>query len=291
MRLLAGMLTLSAVIVLGIAAYEAVPSPSNGPANGVVWAGQTFATRADFARWLRSQGSSYRAWARQHPVEAGLTSNHAAAQQSGWGPGVLAGIAALLGALALGVALVHRRWPESGASAAHLIGVAGLRSAVAIGAGARTARRWAAPRAQRSMDRARAAGSAAWHGTGKPAAHRLGVAALRGAEAGARTTGRWAALTARRSIALTAAALGARHGGGSAAHRLEVGLRGAGGAEAGARTTRRWAGPAQRLMALASAAAFSAGARRRRSELVWYVTMALLATGIGVVVTVSLNGG
>src|SRR5512133_386728 len=264
MRLLAGMLTLSAVIVLGIAAYEAVPSPSNGPAHGVVWAGQTFATRADFARWLRSQGSSYRAWARQHPVEAGLTSNQGAAQQSGWGPGVLAGIAALLGALALGVALVHRRWPESGASAAHLIGVAALVSAVAIGAAARTTRRWAAPRAQRSMARARAAGSAAWHGTGKPAAHRLGVVALRGAEEGARTTRRWVALAARRSIALaTGAALGARHGGGSAAHRLGVGLRGAGGAEAGARTTRRWAGPAQRLMALATAAAFSAGARRR----------------------------
>src|SRR5919197_3179545 len=232
MRLLAGMLTLSAVIALGIAAYEAVPSPTNGPAAGIVWAGQTFATRADFVRWLRSQGTTYRAWARRHPVEAGLTSNHspkAAAQHSGWGPGVWVGIAAFLGALALGIALIRRRWPQSGAYVAHLIGVAALICAVAIGAGARTTRRWAAPRLRRSMARARASAStfAARHRPSESAARRLGVVAHSGAgaaEARARTTGRWAALTARRSMALaSAAASSARHGtGGSAARRLEV---------------------------------------------------------------------
>src|SRR5262249_58075079 len=74
MRLLVPALILSVVIVLGVAAFEArvlVPQPSNGPAQGVVWRGRTFATRAGFARWLRSQGGSYRAWARSHPVQAG----------------------------------------------------------------------------------------------------------------------------------------------------------------------------------------------------------------------------
>jgi hypothetical protein len=294
MRLLVVALTLSAVIVLGIAAFEAIPAPSKGPANGIVWAGKTFATRADFARWLRSEGVTYRAWARSHPVEAGLTRGQ---EDSGWDPGVLAVIAAFLGALALGVALVRRRWPESGAAAAHLIGVMGLRGTAAIGARALTMSRWAALTARRSMARARASVStfAARHRTAGSAAHRLEVVAHSGAgsaEAGARTTRRWTALTARRSLALaTAAAFSARHGIGRAAHRLElVALKGGAAAKAGARTTRPWAAlRAQRLTALATAAAFTD--RRRRSELAWYVTTTVLAAGIGVVVTVWLNGG
>lgn len=293
MRLLVGALTLSAVIVLGIAAFEAIPAPSKGPANGVVWAGQTFATRADFARWLRSQGVTYRAWARSHPVEAGLARPK---EDSGWDPGVLAVIAAVLGALALGVALVRRRWPESGAAAAHLIGVLGLRSAAAIGAGTRTMSRWAAPKARRTLARATAATSDARHGIGASAAHWLEVAALRGAaaaEAGARRTSRWAALTARRSMARASAATsrGRHRPGGAAAHRVEVvGLRGAAAAEAGARRTRRWAVlTARRLTALATPSAFNP--RFRRPELAWYVTTALLAAGMGVVVTVFLNRG
>jgi hypothetical protein len=345
MRLLAGVLTLSAAIVLGIAAYEAVPAPSHGPASGIVWHGQTFATRAAFARWLRSQGLTYRAWARSHPVDGGVARRQ---KHSGWDPGVLAGIAAFLGALALGVTFVRRRWPESGAAAAHLIGVMGLRGAAAIGAGARTTSRWAAPTIRRSMEHATAAASRAWHGAGVTATHRVeamrvrgaaaaeagarrtrrraaltarrsmafataaasgarhgiggsvarwfDVAALRGAaaaEAGARRTRRRAALTVRRSTAFgTAAASGARHGiGGSAAHRFEVaGLRGGGPGKGRARRTRRRpALTAGRLTALATAAAFNA--RRRRSELAWYVTTALLAAGLGVVVTVWLNRG
>jgi hypothetical protein len=240
-RLLVGALTLSAVIVLGIAAFEAIPAPSKGPANGVVWAGQTFATRADFARWLRSQGVTYRAWARSHPVEAGLARPK---EDSGWDPGVLAVIAAVLGALALGVALVRRRWQGIGASAAHWLEVAALRGAAA-------------------------------------------------AEAGARRTSRWAALTARRSMARASAATsrGRHRPGGAAAHRVEVvGLRGAAAAEAGARRTRRWAVlTARRLTALATPSAFNP--RFRRPELAWYVTTALLAAGMGVVVTVFLNRG
>jgi hypothetical protein len=294
MRVLAGALTLSAVIALGIAAFEAIPTASHGPAAGVVWRGQTFATRAAFARWLRSRGVSYRAWARQHPVQAGLTRPEGQ-KHSGWRPGGLVRIAAFLGALALGVSLVRRRWPGSGAYAARLIKVIGITAAAALEAGARTAWHRAAPMAQRSMARATAAASGARYATSRAAANRLDVVAHSGAgtaEAGARATRRWAALTARRTMALTtAAASSARHGtGGSAARGLEVvALRGAEAAEAGARTTRRWAAlTAQRLMARATAAAFRA--RPRRSELVWYVTMALLAAGIGVVLTVSLNG-
>jgi hypothetical protein len=248
MRVLIAVLTLSAVILLGIAAVEAaVPAPSHGRAHGVVWAGQTFASRADFARWLRSQGTSYRAWARRHPVQAGLRSSRspkAAAQHTRWGPGVLARIAAVLAALALGLALVRRRWPGIGAAAAHLIGVMGRRGAATLGAGARMALHWSALAAQRSMARATAATVGAGHRTGGSAARRLGV----------------------------------------------VGLRDSAAAEAGARTRRRLAAlRAQRSTALASAAVFSA--RRRRSELAWYLTTALLAAGMGVVVTVWLNGG
>jgi hypothetical protein len=293
MRLLAGLLTLSAAIVLGIAAYEAVPAPSNGPASGIVWHGQTFATRAAFARWLRSEGLTYRAWARSHPVGAGLARSQ---EHSGWDPGVLAGIAALLGALALGVAFVRRRWPESGAAAAHLIGVMGLRGAAAIGAGARTTSRWAAPTIRRSMDRAKVATSGARHGAAVTATHLLEAVRVKGAaaaKAAARRTRRWAALTARRSNAFaTAAASGTRHGiGGSAAHRFNVAaLRGGGPGKGRARRTRRRpALTARRLTALATAAAFNA--RRRRSELAWYATTALLAAGLGVVVTVWLNRG
>ena len=235
MRLLIGALLLAAVIVLAIAAFEAggaSPTPSSGQAHGVVWAGQTFATRADFVLWLRSHGTTYRAWAQRHAVDADLTSNQ---KHSVWSPGVLAGISAVLVALAAGLAFTRRRWPASGAAAAHLVGVMGLASAAAIGAGARTA-------------------------------------------------GHWAALSARRSKPhATAAARGA-------AHRLElVARKGAATAGAGARTTRHWAAlPAQRSTAVPAATAFSD--RRRRSELTWYVTSALLAAGIGVVVTLWLNG-
>src|SRR5436190_2094796 len=243
MRLLVGALAVSAVIVLGIAAFEAIPAPSNGPAHGIVWAGQTFATRAQFAHWLRSEGVTYRAWARSHPVEAGLARSQ---EHSGWDPGVLAGIAAFLGALALGVALVRRRWPESGAATAHLIAVMGLRGAAAIGTGARTTGRWAAPRARRSIAVAAAAASSARRRTGASTRHLIEVTGPRGGAAigaGARTTGRWAGPRARRSIAVAdAAASSARRGTGASTRHLigVMGPKGAAAIKAGARRTRRW---------------------------------------------------
>ena len=294
MRVLAAVLAVSAVIVLGIAAFEAIPAPSNGPAHGIVWAGQTFATRAQFARWLRSEGTTYRAWARSHPVEAGLVPRQ---DHSGWGPGVFAVIAAFLGALALGVALVRRRWPESGAATAHLIEVMGVRGAAAIGAGARTTGRWAAPRARRSMAIAAAGASSARRRTGASTRHLIEVMRPKGGpatEARGRRTGRWAAPRPRRSIAVAAAGASSDRRRTAASTRHLIGvrrLRGAAAREArhrGARP-RGAALTAKRLTALATVAAFNV--HRRRPELAWYVTTALLAAGMGIIVTVWLNRG
>jgi len=71
---------------------------------------------------------------------------------------------------------------------------------------------------------------------------------------------------------------------------LEVAVRrGAAAAEGGARLTRHWAAvTAQRSLTLATTATISA--RRRRGELAWYLATVLLAAGIGLVVTVWLNG-
>jgi hypothetical protein len=295
MRLLVAVLIFSAVLVLGIAALETralSPQPSSGPAHGVVWNGKTFASRADFARWLRSHGTSYRVWARRHPAEAGLKSG--GQKHSGWGPGRLAGVAALLAALALGLVLVRRRWPGSGAAAASLIEDVALRGAAAAVAGARATRRSAIPTARRTAALATAAASRARHGLGRSTAYLIEVVAPRGAAAaaaGARTTRRSATLTARRTAAL-AATYRARHGlGRSGAHRLEiVALRGASAAKARARTTRRLAAlTAQRSTVLPTAPSFRV--RGRRYDLVWYVTMALLAVGIGVLMAAWLNGG
>ena len=311
MRLLAGLLAVSAVIVLGIAAFEAIPAPSNGPAHGIVWAGKTFATRAEFARWLRSEGVTYRAWARSHPVHAGPARGQ---DHSGWSPRALAGIAAFLGALALGLALVRRRWPESGAATAAAIGAGARRTGrwaaprarrsfavatAAMGAGARRTGRWAAPRARRSIAVAGATASRVGRATGSSIRHLIEVMGPRGAvaiQAGARTSRRWSARTARRSMDLaSAAAPGTRNGiGRSAARRRDLAAprrsRRAEPAKAGARTTRRRTGPtARRLSTLGTEAVF--GVRRRRPELAWYVTTALLAAGVGLAVTVFLSRG
>jgi hypothetical protein len=77
MRLLA-VLILTPAIVLAIAGFEtrvfSLPSngPTVGPIRGIVWNRDTFPTKTDFARWLRSRGYSYVVWARRHPVRAGI---------------------------------------------------------------------------------------------------------------------------------------------------------------------------------------------------------------------------
>lgn len=81
-----------------------------------------------------------------------------------------------------------------------------------------------------------------------------------------------------------------RGSGAPAGQSLEVAVRrGAAVAEEGARLTRHWtAVTAQHCLALAATATVSA--RRRRGELAWYLGTVLLAVGVGLMVTVWLNG-
>jgi hypothetical protein len=137
MKLLVTALILPTAVVLAIAVFETrifYPLPSNGPTRGIVWDGHTFATRNDFARWLRSRGLSYSVWARRHPVRTGLKPSQAAKRaahrnvavqrkasaerkaesknerqkSSGWRVAGL-GAAILAAVLGLGLIVVHRR--------------------------------------------------------------------------------------------------------------------------------------------------------------------------------------
>jgi hypothetical protein len=70
MKFLGTFLIAPALSVLALALLETrviYPPPANGATKGIVWGGHTFATRADFARWLRSRGVAYRVWVRRHP--------------------------------------------------------------------------------------------------------------------------------------------------------------------------------------------------------------------------------
>lgn len=75
MKLIAATLILPTTVVLAIAILETrvlYSPPSNAPTRGLVWAGHTFVARADFSRWLRSRGLTYRAWVRRHPAPASV---------------------------------------------------------------------------------------------------------------------------------------------------------------------------------------------------------------------------
>ena len=121
MKLLAAALILPAIIVLGIATFETrvlVGPGSNKPTAGIVWDNHTFASRAEFARWLRSHGTSYRVWARRHPSLTGVEPSRATRQRakvqgarpkpSIWSFDRLGGAAAVLAAVALGIVFVRR---------------------------------------------------------------------------------------------------------------------------------------------------------------------------------------
>jgi hypothetical protein len=78
-KLIAATLILPTTVVLAIAILETrvlYSPPSNAPARGLVWAGHTFVARADFSRWLRSRGVTYRAWVRRHPAPASVAQSH-----------------------------------------------------------------------------------------------------------------------------------------------------------------------------------------------------------------------
>jgi uncharacterized protein (TIGR03382 family) len=108
-RLLAA-LVLPALLALGIAfgatrIVGGALTSSHVRAHGVVWGKRTFASRAALARWLRSQGRSYQAWARRHPVKPPAANGRASSSLDSTTVG--GGIAVLgLGALAF---LVRRR--------------------------------------------------------------------------------------------------------------------------------------------------------------------------------------
>jgi len=169
------------------------------------------------------------------------------------------------------------------------------RRGAAAAAGGRTTLHRVTSTARRSAALATAATSRARLRLGRSAAYLIEVVARATAAAGlagARATRRGAASTVQRTRPVaTETTARARTGSGVSAARLEkVTLRGAAAARAGARSTRRWVAlTAQRSAALA--AATTLGARRQRTELVWYVTIGLLAVGIGVVIAAWLNGG
>jgi len=161
-RLLAAALVLPAIVVLAIATFETgvlVRPGSNKPAQGIVWDNHTFANRAEFARWLRSHGTSYRVWARRHPSLSGVQPSRAAQQRkpaegarqkpSVWSPELLGGVAAVLAAVGLGIVFVRRSRPRSLRSGTRGLDLKVRRAVAAAQRAARPTVRWAGATAQR----------------------------------------------------------------------------------------------------------------------------------------------
>jgi len=174
-RLLAAALVLPAIVVLAIATFETgvlVRPGSNKPAQGIVWDNHTFANRAEFARWLRSHGTSYRVWARRHPSLSGVQPSRAAQQRkpaegarqkpSVWSPELLGGVAAVLAAVGLGIVFVRRSRPRSLRSGTRGLDLKVRRAAGAAQGAARPAVRWAGATAQRLAGLVVSAAVIAW---------------------------------------------------------------------------------------------------------------------------------
>jgi hypothetical protein len=158
MKLLTAALILPTAFVLAIAAFETqifYPPPSHAPTKGIVWRGHTFATRGEFARWLRSRGVRYRVWARRHPSLAGVAANrraHPSAKQaakarrsrkgSDWSLENLGGGAAVLASLSFGIVLVRRRRRGGRGGSETQIQLAARRTVPAAKGGARLTLRW-----------------------------------------------------------------------------------------------------------------------------------------------------
>jgi hypothetical protein len=301
MKLLAVALVLPATILFGIVAFETqlfFPPPSNAPTKGIVWDGHTFASRGDFARWLRSQGVSYAVWARRHPALAGAEAAggaHPPAQRaagakragqkgSDWIVETVGGGLAALAGLGLAAVFLRRRRAGSGGRAA--LGPAARRAAPVARGGARPMLRLAKAAARLSVSIAKFSGRLMRRrGTefARFSAHRAAPAAKRGA----RLMLRWAkaaALLALRTARFSARIIRRRGTelAGSVAHRAGPAAKG------GARLTLH--GLTTTALLSSSLAASSAHTiRRRRSELAWYLASGLLAAGIGVVATVWLS--
>jgi hypothetical protein len=264
-------------IVLGVAAFETqildTPS-SDGPAKGIVWHGRTFVSRADFARWLRSQGLSYATWARRHPSLAGVRAGHgerAGQDSSDWMVRGAVGFAILAG-LGLAAVFVGRRWPGSRDWAKQTARLAARQATSAAMGGARMLLRGAKATALLSWSTAKALAKIA-RTRGSPAAKR-----------GARVMLHWAKATALLSWrTVKASAKVVRRSGTTFAGHLA--RRAAPAAMGGNRLTLGLAAavaPPPAGLAVSSARAI----RRRRGEFAWYLVTVLLAVGVGVVATV-----
>jgi hypothetical protein len=109
MRLLAALVLpafFALVIALGATRIVGgLPTSTRTHAHGVVWGNRTFASRAALGRWLRSNGRSYEAWARRHPVTPPVAKGSPSSSSSST---MVGGGIAVLGAGALAV-LVRRR--------------------------------------------------------------------------------------------------------------------------------------------------------------------------------------
>lgn len=255
MKLLAALIV-PAAILIAIAAFETgilSPAPSNRAASGIVWRGSTFATRADFARWLRSRGIRYEVWARRHPSLAGVAANrnarpstraaskttHAGQNGSDWTVQTLGGGAVVfLAGLGVGVLLVRRRQPAASGASATSIDLSARRSVRSTERAARLVL-GAAERARPYLSVAKSSvATGVENGTKLLGA--LGRGAAPAAGAGGRLLLRCATSTAVVSRRVAAAS----------AHEV----------------------------------------RRRPSEFGWYLASGLLAAAIGVLATMLLNG-
>jgi len=107
-------LVLPPLLTLAIAsgATRIVGGLSSSPrphTQGIVWGKRTFVSRAEFARWLESQGRSYQAWARRHPVDPAPARPKAGSSSSRRSTTMLGGIAGLGVVVVLGLAVLVRR--------------------------------------------------------------------------------------------------------------------------------------------------------------------------------------
>src|SRR5439155_24168804 len=292
MKLLAVALILPATIVLVIAAFETqilYPPASNAPTKGLVWHGRTFASRGDFARWLRSRGVRYAVWARRHPSPQKQAARAKRTGQKGsdWSAENVGGGFAVLASLGLVVVLVRRRRPSwSGGLVRQTLPLTAHRAAPAARGGTRLMLRWAKATALLSSSAAKVSANVIRR-RGTEFARFLARRGAPAAERGARLMLRWAKATALlSSSAAKSSARIIRRRGTEFARFLARGA--APAAKGGARLMLRWA-TATALLSSSLAASSANTIRRRRSEFAWYLATALLAAGIGIVATVWLN--
>ena len=210
MKLLAVALILPATIVLVIAAFETqilYPPASNAPTKGLVWHGRTFASRGDFARWLRSRGVRYAVWARRHPPspqKQAARAKRTGQKGSDWSAENVGGGFAVLASLGLVVVLVRRRRPSwSGGLVRQTLPLTAHRAAPAARGGTRLMLRWAKATALLSSSAAKFSANVIRR-RGTEFARFLPRRAAPAVKGGARLMLRWATATALLSSSLAA---------------------------------------------------------------------------------------